>query len=83
MAPPELSGSGGACTTGSSAVTFLNGYVDNTNILSVTLFDAETADLTATLTTGTQTGSHAITVNPSPTVAGIGITESPRTRPPS
>jgi len=36
--------------------------------------DAETADLTATLTTGTQTGSHAITVNPSPTVAGIGIT---------
>jgi len=71
---PSYPAQGGACTTGSSAVTFLNGYVDNTNILSVTLFDAETADLTATLTTGTQTGSHAITVNPSPTVAGIGIT---------
>jgi hypothetical protein len=55
-------------------VTFLNGYVDDANILSVTLFDAQTADLTATLTPGTQTGSTEITVNPSPTVAGIGIT---------
>jgi hypothetical protein len=62
------------CGTGTSAVTFLNGYVDDANILSVTLFDAQTADLTATLTPGTQTGSTEITVNPSPTVAGIGIT---------
>ena len=41
---------------------------------SVTLFDAETADLTATLTTGTQTGSQAITVNAASAIAGIGIT---------
>ncbi len=64
----------GGCATGSSAVTFVSGYVDGPNILSVNLFDAESAVLTATLTTGTQTGSVAITVNPSPTVAGIGIT---------
>jgi hypothetical protein len=62
------------CASGSSAVTFSNGYVDGQNILSVILFDAETADLTATLTTGTQTGSQEIVVNPSPVVAGIGIT---------
>jgi hypothetical protein len=64
----------GACGTGSSAVTFANGYVDGPNILSVTLYDAETATLTATLTTGTQTGSQAITVNAAPTIAGIGLT---------
>jgi hypothetical protein len=65
---------GGACATGSSAVTFVNGYVDSSNILSVTLFDAEATHLTATLTTGTQTGSVEMTVIPSPSVAGIGIT---------
>ena len=64
----------GTCGSGSSAVTFASGYVDGQNILSVTLFDAETADLTATLTTGTQTGSQDITVNASPTIAGIGLT---------
>jgi hypothetical protein len=64
----------GICATDSSAVTFVNGYVAGPNILSVTLFDAETADLTATLTTGTQTGSQSITVNASPVIAGIGIT---------
>jgi hypothetical protein len=64
----------GGCATGSSAVTFADGYVDGPNILSVTLFDAETVDLTATLTTGTQTGSQAITVNAASAIAGIGIT---------
>jgi hypothetical protein len=64
----------GGCGTGNSAVTFDDGFVDGPNILSVTLFDAETADLTATLTTGTQTGSQAITVNPASAIAGIGIT---------
>ena len=73
-AKPQYPAPGGACATGSSAVTFVSGFVDGPNILSVTLFDAETADLTATLTTGTQTGSVEITVNPSPTIAGIGIT---------
>ena len=64
----------GTCATGSSAVTFDDGYVDGPNVLSVTLFDAETTDLTATLATGTQTGTTPINVNASPTVAGIGIT---------
>ncbi len=72
----------GTCGTGSSAVTFSGGYVDGVNILSVTLFDADIADLTATLTTGTQTGSTPITVNPSPTIAGIGLTAiSPNSTP--
>ena len=64
----------GGCGAGASAVTFDRGYVDGPNILSVTLFDAETADLVATLTTGTQTGAQEITVNASSTIAGIGIT---------
>ena len=64
----------GTCAAGASAVTFANGYVDGPNILKVTLYDAASADLTATLTSGTQTGTVGITVVPSPTVAGIGIT---------
>ena len=72
----------GTCGAGSSAVTFQDGYVDGSNVLSLTLFDAETADLTATLTTGTQTGSQAITVDAAPTIAGIGVTGiSPNTTP--
>ena len=63
-AKPTYPGQGTCSATGSSAVTFDNGFVDGPNILSVTLFDAETADLTATLTTGTQTGSQSITVMP-------------------
>jgi hypothetical protein len=63
------------CATGSSPVTFVNGYADGPNSLDITLFDAETTPLTVTLTTGTQTGSHEIVVSASPTVAGIGITE--------
>jgi len=59
-----------ACATGSSAVTFASGYLDGPKILSVTMFDAETANLSATLTTATQTGSVKMTG------------ESPRTRPP-
>ena len=72
-ANPSYPAPGGACATGSSAVTFDNGFVDGLNILSVTLFDAETADLTATFLR-TQTGSQAITVNAAPAVTGIGIT---------
>jgi hypothetical protein len=64
----------GTCGTGASAVTFDNGFVDGPNILNVTLFDAETANFVATLTTGTQTGSQNITVNAASTIAGIGIT---------
>jgi hypothetical protein len=56
-AAPKYPGQGTCTATGSSAATFVNGYVDGVNVLPVTLFDAETADLTATLTTGTQTGS--------------------------
>jgi len=73
-ATPDYPDPGGSCATPSSAVTFDNGFVDGPNILSVTLFNAETADLTATLTTGTQTGSQSITVNAAPAIAGIGIT---------
>jgi hypothetical protein len=72
----------GGCGTGNSAVTFANGYVDGSNVLTVTLFDAESAHLSATLTTGTQTGSQTITVNASPVIAGIGLTAvSPNTTP--
>lgn len=62
-----------SCATGSSAVTFVNGYVDGPNVLAVTLFDAETTELVATLTPGAQSGSREITVNSSPAIAGIGI----------
>ena len=71
----------GTCGAGNSAVIFANGFVDGSNTLSVTLFDAESANLTATLTTGTQTGSQIITVNPASTVAGIGLTGISNTTP--
>ena len=70
---PPLYPTSNACATGSTPVSFVGGFADGGNAPSITLYDAESTSLTATLTPGGQTGSTALTIKPSTTVSGLSL----------
>lgn len=58
---------------GSSAVNYAAGYAGGNNRLNVTLFNAQTVGLTATLSPGSESGIEPLNVTASTTVAGLGL----------
>ena len=62
-----------ACATGSSPVTFVGGFAAGSDASKVTLFDAESTTLTATLTPGAESGASPLTVMPSSTISGLSL----------
>ena len=61
------------CPTGTTPVTFQNGFAAGANAPSLTLFDEEATTLTATLTPGPQSGSATLNVKASSTIAGLAL----------